>query len=94
MDKIDTHQLIDNDLANDEAGELMAAILWSKINFYNLKNLRSYMQCGSDDVSAYERVAVLNNDLQRLQTILAEARANNKKIVISSKVNISIVDTD
>lgn len=92
MDKIEAHQLIDNDLANDEAGELMAAILCSKINFYNIKNLRAYVQCGTDDLSSYERVAALKNDLQRLHSILAEARASNKKIVICSEVNISIVD--
>lgn len=85
-------RLIEGSFENDEANELLVAIFSYKINFYKLKNLGFYARYGSDSDEAQQNIIALTNEMQKLQSLLAAARAQNKKLSISSQVLISVSD--
>lgn len=92
MKNTETLKLIDGQFVNDDAGEILMNLFTTKINFYNLKNLSTYVRFGCDDETAQERITNLRAEIEKLQSLLAAAKATNKKIVINSQVNISLVD--
>lgn len=94
MNNTETLKLIDGHFVNEEAGEILMRIYSSKINFYNVKNLNSYVRHGCDDEVARQRIASLTEEMAKLQSVMAEAKAKNKRVIIRSQVNISLIDED
>ena len=92
MNNTETLKLIDGNFVNDDARELLMNLFSSKINFYNVKNLSSYVRFGCDDEMAQQRIVLLNEEMQKLQALLAEAKARNKQLVINSHIDISLHD--
>lgn len=92
MNNTETLKLIDGNFVNDDARELLMNLFSSKINFYNVKNLSSYVRFGCDDEMAQQRIVSLNEEMRKLRAVLAEAKARNKQLVISSHIDISLQD--
>jgi hypothetical protein len=92
MKKNETLRIIDGNFNYDEAKEILMNILSSKINFYCLKNWSSQERFGIEDVSAQKRIPALRNEVKKLEEILSEAKAKNKKLVVSSDINISFLE--
>lgn len=90
MNKIEKLTLIEGDFAVSEAKEILNSIFSSKINFHNIKNWSAQERFGKDDAIAQKRIPALKNEMKKLDEILAEAKANNKKLVISSEIRISL----
>ncbi|MFM6926550.1 MAG: hypothetical protein ACKOU7_13670 [Ferruginibacter sp.] len=72
----------------DEAKEILMNMIKSKINFHNIKNWSSNERFGKDDETAKRRIPELKKDLEKLETILAEAKTLNKKLIVDSEINI------
>jgi hypothetical protein len=92
MKKNETLRIIDGNFNYDEAKEILMNILSSKINFYCLKNWSSQERFGIEDLSAQKRIPALRNEVKKLEEILSEAKAKNKKLVVSSDINISFLE--
>lgn len=90
MNKIEELTLIEGGFSVSEAKEILNSIFSSKINFHNIKNWSSQERFGKDDAIAQKRIPALKNEMKKLEEILAEAKANNKKLVISSEIRISL----
>jgi hypothetical protein len=92
MNKIEKLTLIEGDFSVNEAKEILNSIYFSKINFHNIKNWSSQERFGKDDAIAQKRIPALKNEIKKLEEILSEAKAKNKKLVISSEITISLLD--
>ncbi|MBC7411806.1 MAG: hypothetical protein H7331_05055 [Bacteroidia bacterium] len=92
MYKIENLTLIEGNFSDVEAGDILISIFSSKINFFNIKNWSSQEQFGKDDEIAQKKIPELKNEIEKLQKILSEAKAKNKRILISSQINISLFD--
>jgi len=84
--------LIDGIFTHGDAKEILLSIFSSKINFHNIKNWSSQERFGKEDEIAQKRVPALRSEMQKLQEILLVAKVGNKKLVISSEINITLTD--
>ncbi len=84
--------LIEGKFLNEEASEILTNIFMTKIRFHEAKNFSSQIRFGKDDAIAQERIPHLKEEFKKLQEILSVAKAENKKLVISSEINISLSD--
>lgn len=92
MNKIENLTFIEGDFSDAEAKEILLSIFSSKINFHNIKNWSSQERFGKDDEIAQKRIPELKNEIEKLQKILSEAKVKNKRLLVSSQINISLFD--
>ncbi|PWA10631.1 hypothetical protein [Flavobacterium laiguense] len=92
MNRIENLTLIDGNFSEVEAREILIPIFSSKINFHKIKNWSSQERYGEDDEIAQKRIPKLKNEIEKLQKILSEAKAKNKRLLVSSQINISLID--
>ena len=91
MNKIEKLTLIEGEFIFDEAKEILISMFSSKINFHNLKNWSSQERFGIDDEISQKRIPALRNEMKKLEEILLEAKAKNKKLMVTSEINISLL---
>jgi hemerythrin superfamily protein len=92
MNKIEKLKLIEGEFTFNEAREILTSMFNSKINFHNIQNWSSQERYGKDDETAQKKIPLLKNEIEKLEEIILEAKANNKKLVINSEINISLKD--
>ena len=92
MKKNESLTLIEGKFTNEEASEILTNIFTTKIRFHEAKNFSSRERLGKDDEIATERIPALKKELKKLQEMLSEAKADKKKLVISSEIKISLSD--
>lgn len=83
-------KLIEGEFLHDEAKEILTNIFTAKINFHRSKNFSSQERFGTVDERAMERIPALEKEMEKLEKILSEADTQNKKLIISSDINISL----
>lgn len=81
--------LIEGVFSAEETKEILMNMFSSKINFHNIRNWSSRERFGKDDEISRKRIPQLQNEMQKLQEILSDAKNQNKKLLINSEVNIS-----
>lgn len=92
MNKIEKLKLIEGEFSFNEAKEILTSMFNSKINFHNIQNWSSQERYGKDDETAQMKIPILKNEIEKLEEIILEAKANNKKLIINSEINISLKD--
>jgi hemerythrin superfamily protein len=92
MNKIEKLKLIEGEFSFNEAREILTSMFNSKINFHNIQNWSSQERYGKDDETAQKKIPLLKNEIEKLEEIILEAKANNKKLVINSEIYISLKD--
>ena len=92
MKKNKTLTIIDENFTSDEAKDVIMNLFSSKLNYHQIKNWSSQEKFGKNDVIAQEKIPALKNEMKRFEEILLEAKANNKKLVISSEINIELLE--
>jgi hypothetical protein len=92
MNKIEKLKLIEGEFSFNEAKEILTSMFNSKINFHNIQNWSSQERYGKDDETAQKKIPLLKNEIEKLEEIILEAKANNKKLIINSEINISLKD--
>ena len=92
MKHSETLTIIDGNFTYEDAKEILTEIFSSKINFHKIKNWSSQEQFGKEDEIAQKRIPALIKKKKKLQAILSEAKKFNKQLVISSEINIVLVD--
>jgi len=93
MKKNETLTIMDDYFTHDEAKEIIMNMFSSKLNFHNIKNWSSQERFGKNDAIAQEKIPVLRNEMKRLEEILIEAKTKNKKLVVSSAINIELLES-
>lgn len=83
---------IDGIFEHDEAAEVLLNLLKSKINFHKIKNWSSQERFGKDDETAQKRIPELQKEVEKLQVVLGQAQAQNKKLAVRSEINITLLD--
>ena len=92
MNKIEKLKLIEGEFSFNEAREILTSMFNSKINFHNIQNWSSQERYGKDNETAQKKIPLLKNEIEKLEEIILEAKANNKKLVINSEIIISLKD--
>jgi len=92
MNKIEKLTLIEGEFSSDVAKEILTTMFSSKINFHNIQNWSSQERFGKDNEVAQKRIPALRNDMKKLEEILSEAKAKNKKLVVNSEIKISLAE--
>ena len=92
MNKIEKLKLIEGEFSFNEARGILTSMFNSKINFHNIQNWSSQERYGKDDETAQKKIPLLKNEIEKLEEIILEAKANNKKLVINSEIIISLKD--
>lgn len=92
MNKVEKLKLIEGEFSDEEAKEILTSIFSSKINFHNIKNWSSNERYGTDDEIAQKRVPELRKEMEKLLELLSDAKAKKRRLVITSEINITLLD--
>jgi hypothetical protein len=90
MSKSKKLKLIEGEFSHTEAKEILHNIFHTKINFHQQNNFSSRIRLGQEDPTAVIRIPALNAELVKLNQILNEAEAENKKLIINAEIAILI----
>lgn len=82
--------LINGLFSPEEAKEVLMSILASKVQFHELKNLRSIVTKDSEDQTSILRVRQLKDTIEELKLILNEAFEKNMELSIKSNLEITL----
>ena len=92
MKKQHSLKLIEGKFLATEAKEILTNIYTAKINFHQMKNFSSMERFGKEDKIAVKKIPALKKELGKLQKILVAAKEKNKKLIITSEINILLAD--
>ena len=84
--------LINGQFTSFEAREILMDLCNKNINFNKNQNFSSQIRFGEDDEKALARITILKESVAHISEILAEAKANNKKLKIKSFIEIDYED--
>ena len=92
MNKNNKLTLIKGNFSNEEASEILVNLISSKISFHQLKNFSSQEQFGKEDKIANKRIPALKKELEKLKKILLVAKKKNTRLLVSSEINITLLE--
>lgn len=82
--------LINGIYSTEEAKEILMNVFASKIQFHELKNLRSIVINDVEDPSSVLRVRQLRQAIDEFNLLLKQAEENNLELSINSLIEISV----
>jgi hypothetical protein len=82
--------LINGFYSPEEAKEILMNVFASKIQFHELKNLRSMVTSDCEDEASTLRVKQLKNAVEELNELLKKANENNLELSIQSSIEITL----
>lgn len=92
MKQTEILSLIDGTFNEEEAKDILMNLFSTKIHFHELRNFSSQERLGKLDETAQKRIPELKKGRERVKQIASEAKEKNKRLVITSVINISLVD--
>ncbi|GBL35843.1 hypothetical protein EMGBS15_14380 [Filimonas sp.] len=92
MNTIEKLNLIDGEFSHEEAKEILMNIFSTKIHFHKMRNFSSQERFGREDETAIRRIHALEIEIEKVIKVVSEANTLNKKLVITSEINISLAD--
>ncbi|MDO8965195.1 hypothetical protein [Algoriphagus sp.] len=90
MSKAKKLKLIEGEFPFREAKEILFNVFYTKINFHQRNNFSYKERFGKEDPTAKKRIPALKKELVKLEKILSEAEAKNKRLIISSEITITL----
>lgn len=82
--------LINGIYTTEEAKEILMNVFASKIQFHELKNLRSMVTNDTEDETSILRVRQLKQAVEQFNQLLRQAKENNFELSIQSSIQISL----
>jgi hypothetical protein len=82
--------LISGIYSPEEAKEILMNVFASKIQFHELKNLRSIVTNDTEDPSSTLRVRQLRQAVEQFNNLLKQAEENKLELSIQSSIEISV----
>lgn len=92
MNKLEQLNLIEGNFSDEEATEILMSVFLAKINFHEKKIFSSQVRFGKDDELAINRIPKLKKEIEKMLQIISEAKLKNKRLSITSEINISLLD--
>lgn len=92
MEKTEKISLIEGLFEPIEAKEILISILTNKIQFHQLKNFSLVERLGKEDENSKRRIPELKNSIEQMLEIISRANELNKRIKISSVINIQLTE--
>jgi hypothetical protein len=92
MNTIEKLSLIDGTFDNEEAKEILMNLFSTKIHFHELKNFSSQERFAKNCETSQKRIPELKKGKETANEIVLEAKAKNKRLMITSVIQISLVD--
>lgn len=92
INDIEQLTLIEGKFTPEESKEILLNIFSAKVKFHEMKNFSSQLRFGTDNEAALNRITDLKECIERIRKIVAEAEVNNKKVHITSTINIELTD--
>jgi cell fate (sporulation/competence/biofilm development) regulator YlbF (YheA/YmcA/DUF963 family) len=89
MKNKETFTLIDGIFSNEEAKDILMNIISTKIHFHEKRDFSSQERFGKKDEIAQRRIPELKESLNIINEKIAEAKSQNKKLLINSELTIS-----
>jgi len=90
MQTSDKANLLDDVLSNQEAYEMVKNIVTTHINFLKIKNLQAQVNEEKNDLIAQQRIPEINRKIAEYEAILAQAKAQNKQLIVRTTLNLSL----
>jgi dihydroorotase len=87
-------KLIDGTFSQTEAMEILDNVFSSKIQFHKMKNFSSQIRFGKDDDFSKDRIVELNKIIEAITQLIKDPKIGNRKIKVTSVVNISFADSE
>ena len=87
-------KLIEGKYLPAEAKEILTNIYSAKINFHQMKNFSVMEMYGKEDKIAVKKIPFLKKELSKLQKIVLAAKEKNKRLIITSEINILLADDE
>ncbi len=94
MNDIEALTLLDGHFTPEEAREVLLSLFQAKIQFHEMQNFSSQERFGHEDAMAVKRIPDLKNNMRKIQNLVAVAVQTNKKMLVSSVVNIEFTDAE
>jgi len=82
--------LINGVYSSEEAKEILMNVFASKIQFHELKNLRSIVTRDTEDEISTLRVRQLKQAVEQFNELMKQAEENNLELAIQSSIQISL----
>ena len=82
--------LINGVYSSEEAKEILMNVFASKIQFHELKNLRSMVTRDTEDEISTLRVRQLKQAVEQFNELMKQAEENNLELAIQSSIQISL----
>jgi hypothetical protein len=86
--------LINGFYSPEEAKEILMNVFASKIQFHELKNLRSIVTSDCEDETSIIRVKQLKKSVEELNELLKKANESNLELSIQSTIKITLRKTE
>ncbi len=86
--------LINGFYSPEEAKEILMNVFASKIQFHELKNLRSMVTSDCEDETSIIRVKQLKKSVEELNELLKKANESNLELSIQSTIKITLRKTE
>ena len=92
MKNTKTLKIIDGQFTYEDARQILMSLFLSKIDFHIQKNWSSQERYGITDINALIRISALRSELEKIEKILSDPKAENKRLVINSEITISMIE--
>ena len=86
--------LIEGNFSAEEAKEILLKIYNTKLNFHQRNNLSSQERFGKNNATAELRIPILQKSIEEIKTFADQAKNNNLRININSKINLALKKND
>ena len=86
-------KLIDSEFSPTEYKEILYNLFLKKIEFHEIKNFSSQIRFGIDDPTSIQKIAELNQSMEKISELFEEAKKKNQRLVLFSEIHIDILET-
>lgn len=86
-------KLIDNEFSPSEYKEILFNIFFKKIEFHKIKNFSSQIRYGIDDPTSVQKIAELNQSIEKIAELFEEAKKKNQRLFVFSEIQIDTLET-
>lgn len=87
-------KLIDSEFSPEEYKEVLFNLFLKKIEFHKIKNFSSQIRFGFDDTNAIQKIAELNQSIEKIVQLFEEAKAKDQRLVVFSEIQVDILKTE
>ncbi len=82
--------LTEGSYSAEDAEEIVNSLIFSNVNYLEMKNFSAFERLGERDENALTKIQELKQIAEKTRGLIADAKANNRTLRISSDLHITI----